>query len=281
MGVRSYSMQRQGATRRTPADGRQRHIRWPRPKFSFMLPVCPNLCLLSPASAVCPSTDDVALPISSRIGWTTFENLYQLNGTLYVVSSRPDKLPSLRKMISSGAPVGNSDEERAATSVADRHRRQFRSKSTNKWYHLSLDSAATQRAKRERHAGHHAGQGGHPFLERRRSTTSSSDRTLVDRQCESALPSPFPRSAGHPDALTLPVGRDRSAGSGPVPQSLVSRYSSYFTTVAQRTDAPALLAVPAATTGPRSSSMVSGARRSPSSSRVASAPTARSSRRAG
>src|ERR1700691_5230060 len=46
-------------------------------------------------------------------GWTIFDKLYLLNGTLYVVSNEPSKIPDRTLMISTGVPVENGPVEEA------------------------------------------------------------------------------------------------------------------------------------------------------------------------
>lgn len=40
-------------------------------------------------------------------GWTMFDRLYALNGTLYIVSDEPDTIPSRRMMISTAVWIAN------------------------------------------------------------------------------------------------------------------------------------------------------------------------------
>jgi hypothetical protein len=47
-------------------------------------------------------------------GWTLFRNLYMSNGTLYILTSRPDTFPEIRLMTSTGLPAENSAENIAA-----------------------------------------------------------------------------------------------------------------------------------------------------------------------
>lgn len=46
-----------------------------------------------------------------KAGWTIFDNLYVLNGTLYLVTSFPELLPSISSMISSGEPMTDDPED--------------------------------------------------------------------------------------------------------------------------------------------------------------------------
>ena len=41
------------------------------------------------------------------VGWTIFDKLYVLNGTLYVVSDEPDAIPDRRRIISTGIFIEN------------------------------------------------------------------------------------------------------------------------------------------------------------------------------
>lgn len=56
-------------------------------------------------------------PIS---GGTIFDRLYVLNGTLYVVTSEPESMPELKLIVSSGADIGHSAEERARRLPTDK-----------------------------------------------------------------------------------------------------------------------------------------------------------------
>ena len=53
-------------------------------------------------------------------GWTIFDKLYLLNGTLYVVSDDPSKIPDRDLMISTGAPIENGPVEEAKRVPTDR-----------------------------------------------------------------------------------------------------------------------------------------------------------------
>jgi hypothetical protein len=46
-------------------------------------------------------------------GWTIFDKLYLLNGTIYVVSDDPSKIPDRPLMISTGVPIENGPVEEA------------------------------------------------------------------------------------------------------------------------------------------------------------------------
>ncbi|TFY74287.1 hypothetical protein EWM64_g9724, partial [Hericium alpestre] len=53
-------------------------------------------------------------------GWTTFDNLYLLNGTLYLVTNEPHIIPDRKFMISKGIPIENGAEAEAARLPSDR-----------------------------------------------------------------------------------------------------------------------------------------------------------------
>ncbi|KAG8723600.1 hypothetical protein FRC09_002622 [Ceratobasidium sp. 395] len=56
-------------------------------------------------------------------GWTVFDRLYMLNGTVYVVVSDPESTPDRRMMTSSGYEVWNPPEEVAKREPTDKHMR--------------------------------------------------------------------------------------------------------------------------------------------------------------
>jgi hypothetical protein len=45
-------------------------------------------------------------------GWTVFERLYILDGTIYIVTSKPDTVPELKMMISNGLPLELESENK-------------------------------------------------------------------------------------------------------------------------------------------------------------------------
>lgn len=47
------------------------------------------------------------------IGWTIFDQIYLFNGTWYIVSDRPHKIPLLRLMTSTGNEIWNDEESTA------------------------------------------------------------------------------------------------------------------------------------------------------------------------
>jgi hypothetical protein len=53
-------------------------------------------------------------------GWTIFDKLYLLNGTLYLVSDEPSKIPARSLMISTGIPIENGPIEQAKQVPTDR-----------------------------------------------------------------------------------------------------------------------------------------------------------------
>lgn len=52
-------------------------------------------------------------------GWTIFDKLYVLNGTLYIVSDQPDNVPDTSKMYSKGLFIENGAEAEAARLPTD------------------------------------------------------------------------------------------------------------------------------------------------------------------
>lgn len=52
-------------------------------------------------------------------GWSIFDRLYILNGTIYIVSDEPEAVPERHYMISSAVFIGNSPEEVAARMPTD------------------------------------------------------------------------------------------------------------------------------------------------------------------
>lgn len=53
-------------------------------------------------------------------GWTIFDRLYFLNGTLYIVSDEPDSVPSRRMMISTAVQIANGPIEEAKRVPTDK-----------------------------------------------------------------------------------------------------------------------------------------------------------------
>lgn len=51
------------------------------------------------------------------IGWTIFDQIYLFNGTWFIVSDRPHKIPLLRLMTSTGNEIWNDEESTAGRSV--------------------------------------------------------------------------------------------------------------------------------------------------------------------
>lgn len=64
-------------------------------------------------------TDTQSLAI--HLGFTVFDNLFTLNGTVYAVSDTPKSFPEVRYMISSGYPVFNGPEEVAKREPGPQH----------------------------------------------------------------------------------------------------------------------------------------------------------------
>ena len=58
-----------------------------------------------------------------HLGWTIFDRLYLLNGTLYVVSDEPEKVPERLYMISTGIFITNDPEDVARRAPTDKEMR--------------------------------------------------------------------------------------------------------------------------------------------------------------
>ena len=52
--------------------------------------------------------------ISHAPGWTVFSNLYMSNGTVFIVTSRPNSIPDILMITSTGLPAENTPENIAA-----------------------------------------------------------------------------------------------------------------------------------------------------------------------
>ncbi|KAI0746550.1 hypothetical protein C8Q80DRAFT_1175836 [Daedaleopsis nitida] len=72
-------------------------------------------------------------------GWTIFDKLYLLNGTLYIVSDNPDSVPELRYMISSAIFIGNQPEEVAAREPSDREMRVITTAEARQMFGMDAD----------------------------------------------------------------------------------------------------------------------------------------------
>jgi len=59
----------------------------------------------------------------SATGWTIFDNLYVLNGTVYVVTDAPESVPPRERMTSTAIDVRNGKEAVAARLPSDREMR--------------------------------------------------------------------------------------------------------------------------------------------------------------
>ena len=53
-------------------------------------------------------------------GWTIFDNLFLLNGTVFVVSDDPESVPDRNTITSTGLKIANGDEAIAARLPTDR-----------------------------------------------------------------------------------------------------------------------------------------------------------------
>jgi hypothetical protein len=71
-----------------------------------------------PSPSPIPDTDD-EIPqtelVSHAPGWTIFRNLYMAEGTLFIVTSNPEKFPDIKLVTSTGLPAWNTPE-----SIAER-----------------------------------------------------------------------------------------------------------------------------------------------------------------
>lgn len=56
-------------------------------------------------------------------GWTIFDKLYLLNGTLYVVTTDPSKIPERVLMTSTGIPIESAEVEDPARVPTDKEMR--------------------------------------------------------------------------------------------------------------------------------------------------------------
>lgn len=71
-----------------------------------------SLWLMSPVSPQC-SCCLVHSFISTPLGWSIFDKLYLVNGTLFVVTDDTSNIPDRRLMISTGYDISNGDLEAA------------------------------------------------------------------------------------------------------------------------------------------------------------------------
>ncbi len=67
-----------------------------------------------------PAVVDIAYTIPETTivqhapGWTVFKNLYMMNGTIFIVTSRPKSFPDIVMITSTGLPAENTPENIAA-----------------------------------------------------------------------------------------------------------------------------------------------------------------------
>ncbi|KAG8942687.1 hypothetical protein FRC03_002932 [Tulasnella sp. 419] len=85
----------------------------------FMNDDAESFCRVSPAAPSLPNMRsglvEIGFPQTDVIrhvpGFTIFDNLFMLNGTLFIVSDKPDDLPEIRMMTSTGYPLYHGEEE--------------------------------------------------------------------------------------------------------------------------------------------------------------------------
>lgn len=73
------------------------------------------------------------------IGWTIFDNLYLLNGTVYIVTDDSESIPARRQMISTGINVANGKEAIAARLPTDREIRIISREEAGKLFGLGVE----------------------------------------------------------------------------------------------------------------------------------------------
>lgn len=59
----------------------------------------------------------------TTLGWTIFDNLYVMNGTVFVVADAPETIPSPETLTSTGIEIKNEPELVAARFPTDREMR--------------------------------------------------------------------------------------------------------------------------------------------------------------
>jgi hypothetical protein len=62
-------------------------------------------------------------PNQLPIGWTILDNLFVLNGTVFVVTDYPDSIPDLITITSTGVEIHNSKEDIDSRTPGDREMR--------------------------------------------------------------------------------------------------------------------------------------------------------------
>ncbi|KAF8608097.1 hypothetical protein BDV93DRAFT_531287 [Ceratobasidium sp. AG-I] len=123
-----------------------------RPHREFSSHVKPHGALAhTAADSVVADTDiqwtDGNVPETSILahapGWTVFDRLYMLNGTVYVVVSDPSSTPERRMMTSSGYEVWNPPEEVAKREPTDKHMRIITPKEASELFGDSASAPGT------------------------------------------------------------------------------------------------------------------------------------------
>lgn len=72
-------------------------------------------------------------------GWTIFDRLYLLNGTLYVVSDEPDTIPERRHIISTAVMINNGPVAEAARIPTDKEMRIISTEEAGRIFGSSAD----------------------------------------------------------------------------------------------------------------------------------------------
>lgn len=72
-------------------------------------------------------------------GWTMFDRLYSLNGTLYVVTDEPETIPARRMMISTAAMIANGPVAEAKRVPTDKEMRIISTATAKELFGLGAD----------------------------------------------------------------------------------------------------------------------------------------------
>lgn len=86
--------------------------------------VVPSTTIVSHVPGAQPvSQSDLLLTDACTQGWTIFDNLFLLNGTVFVVTDDPESAPDRKTITSTGLKIENGDEARTARLPTDRELR--------------------------------------------------------------------------------------------------------------------------------------------------------------